>query len=255
MLLQTGNPAKAHQVRLFSKGYGNEIQAASFRATAAKPMSEGKITLLLTHISTAAFEPSSRSAFDSAILLRDGVASCLLWHTGLRGINASDCLLDGLILPGQGRGSIRAYLHSQQPIQMQHLGSVQVHPLRTKTCSEKYSIVTVQPSALLALDLWFWILAVYTNAILIHQPISQYMVRATGLTSRAQPAVQGHRALTLTDRQLCSSGLSDRLCTHLSKINAYEGESTPSFRERQLPVQAQLRAAQRSHQTGYAYQK
>ena len=104
-------------------------------------------------------------------------------------------------LPGQQRGSLKAYISSQQPMLMQHPGQIEVHPLRTKTNAENTGRVRVEPAALPILDLWFWLLALLANAITIRQPISQYMVRAS------KPAVtQGSPSPVFAGQQLCRSG-------------------------------------------------
>ena len=55
-----------------------------------------------------------RSAFDRALLIRDGFAFCLAWQTGYRGTSVRTAILEDLILPGQGRGSVRR-LSGQPP--------------------------------------------------------------------------------------------------------------------------------------------
>ena len=222
---RTGNPAAAFQLEQWSQGYTKVCLSAGFRTTAAKPMTQDKVQHLLTYLSSAAQERSSRSAMDRAMLIRDGFAFCLLWQTGLRGINASECMLDDFTLPGQQRGSLKAYISSQQPMLMQHPGQIEVHPLRTKTNAENTGRVRVEPAALPILDLWFWLLALLANAISIRQPISQYMVRAS------KPAVtQGSPSPVFAEQQLCRSGLHNRLKKHLKQISAYQGESMHSFR-------------------------
>ena len=227
---QTGNSAAAHELKQWGQGYTKVCQTSGFRITAAKPMTEAKVKDLLSYLSSAAFKPSNKVAFDRALLARDGFAFCLLWQTGLRGINASDSVLEDFIIPGPGRGSIRAYLCSQQPMQLQHPGTIEVHPLRTKTSAQNTGRVHVEPSDTPVLDLWFWPVAAYTSAFLARQPITQYLVRATESSAGSPAIMPDSRGLQFADRQLSRSGLHDRLKKHLTHISAYEGESMHSFR-------------------------
>ena len=106
-------------------------------------MTEAKVLQLLTHLAESAFLTDSKSALDKAMLARDGFVFCLLWQTGMRGLNAAETTLDDFMLPGLSRGSLKAYLISISSTawQSQHPGTIEVHPLKTKTHAvDPYSI-------------------------------------------------------------------------------------------------------------------
>ena len=83
-----------------------------------------KVLQLLGYLSQQAMLTPGLSATEKALFSRD--AFCLLWQTGLRGINASEIRLEDPKLPGHGRNSVAAYLSSSPGTQLQQPGSGQI---------------------------------------------------------------------------------------------------------------------------------
>ena len=230
-LKQQGNAANAYQLSSWRQGHEKLTHARGFRQTSAKIMPEDKFLQLQSHIFQAAFLSPGRAAHDRAVLARDGFAFCLLWQTGMRGINASTVQLDDFRLPGQGRGSIRAYLQSEHPVQMQPPGIIEVQLVSTKTQLDNQDTISIQPSSDQLQDLWFWLLAVYTHAALASQPIIQYLVRPSEAgPSQSNPTAQGSNSRIFPEQPLSTSGLRGRVKHHLSSIGAYSKEAMHSFR-------------------------
>ena len=231
-----GNPACAFQLQQWQQGHAKVSLRAGWRSTGAVELTEPKMLLLLSHLSQQAIQTPSKSVFDRALLIRDGFAFCLLWQTGLRGINAREITLDDFILPGQGRGPIRQYLDSHlvsgQLAGMQHPGPIQVHPLRTKTNAQNPHSISIQPSGYIVLDVWFWLNAIYIYAYMVDQPLQTYMVRASKPTSALSSArtMPSSSVYYFAEQPLSRGGLHGRSKHHLMTINAYEGESSHSFR-------------------------
>ena len=132
-----GNPASAFQLKQWQQGHEKTSPRAGWRSSGAVELTEPKMLQLLSHMAQQAMHTPNKLLFETALLTRDGFAFCLLWQTGLRGINAREITLDDFMLPGQGRGSVRQHLDSHlvsgQLHQVQHPGCIEVHPLRTKT--------------------------------------------------------------------------------------------------------------------------
>ena len=232
----SGNPAAAFRLSQWRQGNEKIQTAAGFLTTGAKEMTEAEMMQLQTSLAQAAFHTADSSSYDRAVLARDGFAFCLLWQTGMRGINASDVTMDDFKLPGQGRGSLRAYLESAQPVQTQHPGIIEVQPRRTMTHSANPHSISIQPAAVLLLDVWIWLLAVYTHSALAKQSIIQYLVRPSQAAA-CPPCPAAHsyrgnkrRGYQFSEQPLTRQGLHSRLKLHLGSIGAYEGESMHSFR-------------------------
>ena len=93
-------------------------------------------------------------------------------------MNAAETTLDDFMLRGMGRGSLKAHLLST-PQQSQHPGTIEVHPLKTKTHAVNPYSISLPRAPSYLLDVWFWLLAVYLHSALAGRPIQQYLVRTT----------------------------------------------------------------------------
>ena len=232
----SGNPAASFALSQWRQGDGKLTVAGGWHCTGAKGITEPQMLQMQTHISQAAFHSADRTSHDKAVLARDGFAFSVLWQTGMRGVNGTEVTLDDFKLPGQGRGSVRAYLQSVHPVQMQHPGIMEVQPLRTKTHAANTSSISIQPASELLLDVWFWLLAVYTLSAVAGQPILQLLVRPSMAASSPSSAPQNatgkrSRGFQFLEQPLSTSGLYNRLRRHLSSIGAFTGESMHSFRK------------------------
>lgn len=214
---QSGNPAASHQLSQWCKGYDNLSLDAGFRTTSAVAMQPETIKQLLQHFLHRVADPDL-SAYEHALAARDGFAFCLLWQTGMRGINAREIQVADFLLPGGPRGSLQLYLQSSTALQ--HPGVIQVHPLRTKTQSQNPYAISIPPAEEPILDTFYWLKALLATAILVGQPASGYLVRRTARAG----------AQHFSEQPLSRSGIYERLKSQLKAIDAYHGESMHSFR-------------------------
>ena len=220
---RVGNPAASHQLSQWCTGHDKLSLAAGFKTTSAVAMQPETIKQLLIHL-LQQLTAAGLSAYDHAMAARDGFAFCLLWNTGMRGINSREIQLSDFLLPGQQRGSLQAYLHSHGF--STHPGVIQVHPQRTKTLAQNPYQISIPPAEEPVLDTFYWLTAVLSTALLLGQPIQGYLVRTTARGPCRGPPGNPH----FSDQPLSSSGLHDRLVRQLKSLSIYHGESLHSFR-------------------------
>lgn len=105
---RSGNPAASHQVRQWSTGYDHLSNDAGFMTTSAVAIQVQTVHQLLSYL-LSKIDPNTAS-MQNAMAARDGFAFCLMWHTGMRSVNARMIRLEDFMLHGQPRGSLQAHL-------------------------------------------------------------------------------------------------------------------------------------------------
>ena len=211
-----GNPAKGFDARCYARAYARFAHHSGFESASAVPFTSAKVTRLLQYLDAEI--AVERRPDQQWVLLQDAALVCYCWCTGQRGGDG------GRLLQGDLRASPVARVPLALPLApFPAVGSrLHIVPFKTKTSQARRA----PPVSL----------TVYgRGALFCFASRLDHFIRLSVATGRFvadpySPLFSSSRS----EGPVTANALNSRLICYLTAINAYEGESSHSFRRGSL---------------------